>query len=77
VGDTLTIRIGPTMARALEKEAKQSGLSKGEIARQALEARLRQTGGLRVMSQYFGATDGPSDLSTNKAYRRTWKRRPA
>jgi hypothetical protein len=74
---TLTIRLGDRLAEALEKEAEQSGLAKGEIARQALEARLQQGGTLRVMSQYFGACSGPADLSTNKAYRRAWTRRRA
>ena len=74
---TLTIRLGDQLAQALEREAKQSGLAKGEIARQALEARLQRGGTLRVMSQYFGTCGGPADLSTNKAYRRAWTRRRA
>lgn len=77
MGDTLTIRIGEQLLRALAKEAKQSGLAKGEIARQALEARLRKSGALRVMARHFGAIGGPSDLSTNKAYRRAWSRKRA
>lgn len=75
--DTLTIRLGGKLAQALEQESKQSGLSKGEIARQALEARLQGGGALRVMTRHFGSVGGPKDLSTNKAYRRVWKRKNA
>lgn len=77
VSTTLTIRLGDRLAQALEKEAKQSGLPKGQIARRALEALLQEQGRLRVMSQYFGTCGGPADLSTNKAYRRAWTRRRA
>lgn len=72
MNESLTIRLGETLAHALHEEARQTGLAKGEIARQALEARLRQRGKLSVMPRYFGAMRGPSDLSTNKAYRRNW-----
>ena len=75
VTETLTIRLGGPLAAALAREADQTGLSKGEIARQALEARLRQRGALRVMRRHFGSVAGPTDLSTNKAYRRNWKRK--
>lgn len=56
----------------MREEARQTGLAKGEIARQALEARLQRRGTLSVMQRHFGAMRGPSDLSTNKAYRRNW-----
>jgi hypothetical protein len=72
---TLTIRIGEELARALQEEARQSGLTKGEIARQALEERLRRSGKLSVMQQHFGTISGPADLSTNKAYRRAWNKK--
>lgn len=75
VTESLTIRLGGPLAEALAREADQTGLSKGEIARQALEARLRQRGALQVMSRHFGSVAGPADLSTNRAYRRTWKRK--
>ena len=74
MGDTLTIRLGDPLADALERDATQTGLSKGEIIRQALEARLRQGGALPVMTRHFASVAGPADLSANKAYRRTWKR---
>ena len=74
MNDTLSIRLGEKLALALEDEARQTGLTKGEIARQALETRLNQRGKLRVMNRYFGVIAGTPDLSTNKAYRRKWKR---
>ena len=44
---------------------------------QALEARLRDSKKLTVMRRYFGVARGPADLSSNKAYRRTWGKRGA
>lgn len=72
MGDTLTVRLGEKLADALRAESEQTGLAKGEIARQALELRLQQSGKLTVMSRHFGTVSGPSDLSTNKAYRKKW-----
>jgi hypothetical protein len=75
MNEALTIRLGERLARALQEESRQTGLAKGEIARQALEARLERTGKLAVMHRYFGAMDGPSDLSNNKVYRRNWNKK--
>lgn len=75
--DTLTIRLGGPLAEALAREARETGLAKGEIARQALEARLRRGGTLAVMQRHFGIVRGPADLSTNRTYRRNWKRKTA
>ena len=75
MNESLTIRLGTDLARALQEEAQQTGLSKGEVARQALAARLKHRGRLAVMSRHFGAMRGPTDLSANKAYRRTWGRK--
>ena len=77
MNDTLTIRLGSELARALEDAARQTGLSKGELARQALADRLRKSGALAVMHRHFGSVRGPSDLSVNKVYRRQWPRRKA
>lgn len=77
MNDTLTIRLGEKLALALREEASQTGLSKGEIARQAIAAKLQRGGKTSAMKRYFGVMRGPSDLSTNKTYRRTWaKKRP-
>lgn len=77
VNETLTIRLGEKLAHALHEEAQQTGLAKGEIARQALESRLQHGGKLAVMNRHFGAMRGPSDLSTNKSYRRSWNKKRA
>ena len=76
MNETLTIRLGERLAQALREEARQTGLAKGEIARQALETRLRGSRRLTVMRRYFGAMRGPADLSSNKAYRRAWGKKP-
>jgi len=72
MSETLTIRLGEDLGEALREESRLTGLPKGEIARQALEARLRASRRLTVMRRYAGTMRGPADLSTNKAYRRTW-----
>ena len=77
VNNKLTIRLGENLAHALQTEARATGLAKGEIARQALEFRLRRGGKLAVMKQHFAAMSGPPDLSTNKTYRRSWNKRRA
>jgi hypothetical protein len=74
MSETLNIRLREDLAHALREETLRTGLNKGEIVRQALEARLRGTGKLSVMSRHFGCMSGPSDLSTNKAYRLQWKK---
>lgn len=77
MNETLTIRLGEKLAHALDNEARQTGMAKGEIARQALESRLQRSGKLAVMQRHFGTVRGPSDLSTNKRYRRTWNKKRA
>ena len=75
MNESLSLRLGDKLARALDEESRETGLPKGEIVRQALEARLRAGGRLPVMN--FGIVNGPSDLGTNKAYRRKWaQKRP-
>ncbi len=77
MNETLTIRLGEKLAHALHEEASQTGLAKGEIARQALESRLQRSGKLSVIQRHFGTMRGPTDLSTNKSYRRSWNKRRA
>ena len=77
MSQTLTIRLGEKLAHALRAEASQTGLAKGEIARQALESRLQRGGKLAVMQRHFGVMRGPADLSTNKSYRRSWNKKRA
>jgi hypothetical protein len=75
--ETLTIRLGSDLARALDQAARQAGISKGELARQALADRLRKSGALSVMQRHFGSMRGPKDLSVNKVYRKQWSRTTA
>lgn len=75
MNETLTVRLGEGLAHALREESRQTGLAKGEIARQALEARLQPSGKLGVMKRHFGSMRGPADLSANRAYRRHWNKR--
>lgn len=77
MNDTLTIRLGEKLAHALADEARETGLAKGEIARQALEIRLQKSGKLAVIQRHFGAMRGPADLSTNRIYRRSWNKKRA
>jgi len=77
MNETLSIRLGEELAQALRAESRLTGLTKGEIARQALASRLERGGSLTVMKRYLGAVRGPSDLSTNKAYRRQWNKKRA
>ena len=77
MSETLTIRLGENLAHALQAEARETGLAKGEIARQALESRLQRGGKLAVIQRHFGAMRGPADLSTNKTYRRSWNKKRA
>ena len=75
--DTLTVRLTEELADALREEARQSGVPKGEIVRQAIAIRLQKATSSSAMSRHFGIMRGPSDLSTNKAYRRAWKKKRA
>lgn len=75
MSETLTIRLGTGLVHALEERARQTGLTKGEIARQALESHLQKEGTLSVMRRHFGSMAGPVDLSTNKGYRRSWNKK--
>ena len=68
--DTLAVRLSEELAAALARAARESGVSKGEIVRQAIAAHLRNDARSSVMSQYVGVMRGPADLSTNRAYRR-------
>ena len=71
--DTLTIRLSADLAKALEDESRHTGLSKGQIARDALKSRLQERQTASVIQKYIGCMKGPPDLSTNKEYRRRWK----
>jgi hypothetical protein len=72
---TLTVRLPDALADALGQAARESGVAKGDIVRQAVAAHLNKGAGQSVMSRHFGALRGPADLSTNRAYRRAWSKK--
>lgn len=77
VRHTLTIRLSEDLAVALREEARQSGVAQGEIVRQAVASRLQTARVPATMSRHFGTVRGPADLSTNRAYRRAWRKKPS
>ena len=72
MGDTLTIRLSDELAKALRRAAREAGIPRGELVRRAIAERLRRSESPSVMSRHFGTMRGPADLSTNRAYRRSW-----
>ena len=72
MGDTLTIRLSDELAEALRRAARESGIPRGELVRRAIAEHLRRSESPSVMSRHFGTMRGPADLSTNRAYRRSW-----
>ena len=76
MGSTLTVRLPEDIADALQRESRESGVPKGDIVRRAVAAHLRKTAGTSVMARHFGRMGGASDLSTSKASRRAWGKKP-
>jgi hypothetical protein len=74
MGETLSVRLNDDLADALGRESRETGLPKGEIVRRALAARLDRPQAASTMVRHFGAVHGPADLSTNKRYRRAWRK---
>jgi hypothetical protein len=72
---TLTVRLPEDLANALQRAAREAGVPKGELVRQAIEASLRASPPVSVMARHFGVMRGPVDLSTNKTYRRAWTKK--
>jgi predicted DNA-binding protein len=70
MGETLTIRLDETTAKALEKEAWRTNRTKGQIVREALSAHLQGTSdsALDALAKYIGTIQKPADLSTNKRH---------
>ena len=57
--------------RGLEREARRSGTSKGEVVREAIRQRLKTKSkptAFDALSALCGIMEGPPDLSTNKKY---------
>jgi len=57
--ESLTIRLGSELGRALENAARKAGISKGELARQALADRLRNPARCRSWDGTLDRCKGP------------------
>jgi len=64
------VRVQDELLEALEAEARRVSRPKGQIVRQALEARLTPARGaaLQKFAKYVGVVNGPPDLSTNRRH---------
>jgi hypothetical protein len=69
---TLSLRIPDDVAAALERQARETGQTKSDIARRALAARVKGEAApdgertmLEKMGDLVGCVSGPGDLSTN------------
>ena len=71
----MTIRLSDELGEALRREARKSGIPRGELVRQAIAARLEKNESPTVIARHFGTVRGPADLSTNKSYRRAWTKK--
>lgn len=76
MSQTLSIRLDDELVAALDEEAKRAGITRNRIVRNAIVQRLVHKN-LGAFREVVGLMKGPRDLSTNRAYRRTWKRPPA
>jgi ribbon-helix-helix CopG family protein len=76
VSQNLSIRLEDDLVAALDEEARRSGVSRNRIVRDAIVRSLVRKD-LGRFREAVGLMRGPRDLSTNRAYRRAWKRPPA
>ena len=74
MGQTLSIRLDDELLAALDHEARRTGMSRNRLIRDAVVLRLGRAPGLGPLREVVGLIQGPADLSTNRAYRRAWKR---
>ncbi|MGZ8920291.1 MAG: ribbon-helix-helix protein, CopG family [Limisphaerales bacterium] len=70
---TISLKLPDLLAKRIETEAKESGRSKSEVVRDALEKSFRSKGKKRptfyeMTSHLAGSGKGPGDLSTNKKH---------
>lgn len=67
---SLTIRLDDETAMVLEREARRTRRSKGQIVRDAIVTHVRgdKPNALDAFAKYVGTMAGPSDLSTNKRH---------
>ncbi|MCY4563443.1 MAG: ribbon-helix-helix domain-containing protein [Gammaproteobacteria bacterium] len=70
--NTISLKVPGSLALRLENEARQRGLSKSAVIRDALEEYLRTTSAensgsaLALAADLAGVLSGPEDLSFNK-----------
>ena len=78
--NTISLKVPETLAVRLENTARQRGVSKSALLRDALEAYLQTDGAERPESALaraaglVGVLSGPEDLSVNKEYLRDFGR---
>jgi len=68
---TISLKVPPALERRLRKLADESGRSRSEIIRNAVERFAAESSGrgdscLTLASDLIGCVDGPADLSHNK-----------
>ena len=64
---TITIRLDPDLAAWLERTAKRTGVSQGQIVRNQLQ-RARSEKAERRFMRLAGCIDGPRNLSSRKGF---------
>jgi hypothetical protein len=71
---TLSLKLPDALSQELDRAAKESGQTKSDVTRQALECYLlgekKPPAGslLEALGEWAGCYDGPPDLSTNPKY---------
>lgn len=76
MSQTLSIRLPDTLREKLEADAQSTGQSKSQIVLAELERRYSGRREGQGIMRLAGIMRGPADLSTNKAHRRAWGKRP-
>ena len=77
---TISLKVPESLASRLEDTARQKGVSKSTLIRDALEAYLqadraeRAESALSQVAELAGILSGPEDLSVNKEYLRNFGR---
>ena len=77
---TISLKVPESLANRLEDTARQKGVSKSTLIRDALEAYLqadraeRAESALSQVADLAGILSGPEDLSVNKEYLRNFGR---
>ena len=78
--NTISLKVPGSLALRLENEARQRGLSKSAVIRDALEEYLQTTSAensgsaLALAADLAGVLSGPEDLSCNKDHLRDFGR---